>query len=263
MKYKPACENVSTHDRNSPPVCHRGEYADSLLCALPDEALTTWRILFSVSYTVQSCEGTQGQRDKELLRQKHIDTNVCTQALISLCSKFKMQEGRIGTRRCRMWPVCSFLSHFVCIVDKLTTGLTSFAPWSYTSFLLPTWKRNDFKKLDCFSAINGRQHWSRREALSIQTGRVGGKHLFDALVPALLPSLSVSLHPGCHRFIWPFVNPCWPLSIQSPLAHVRGDGCYLLSSRTHSGHKHTVTHTPSTLLQESRQSSQPNKDMAT
>lgn len=50
-------------------------------------------------------------------------------------------------------------------------------------------------------------------------------------------------------FIWPIVDPLWPLSLASPLALVREDGCYLLGSRTHSGHayKHTLTHSKQSL----------------
>lgn len=65
----------------------------------------------------------------------------------------------------------------------------------------------------------------------------------------MLPPLSVTLHPGSHMFIWPIVGPWWPFSPPSPLALARGDGCYLLSSRTHSGHtyKHTLTHSEQAL----------------
>lgn len=59
--------------------------------------LTTWRILFSVSYTVQSCKKKKKRRRRKWRNERKggIDVNIRTKAQISSSSTYQMTEAGI------------------------------------------------------------------------------------------------------------------------------------------------------------------------
>ncbi len=56
------------------------------------QKLTTWRILFSVSYTVQSCKRGRRQKKKKTWDVESISVNIRTDTQISPSSKYNNQE---------------------------------------------------------------------------------------------------------------------------------------------------------------------------